>query len=361
MCKYVLVYSQGFQALWKAARADEPLPYVESHMKEYILPDSMIHELLTSSSIQYRVCPPIVQPASLDIPLCGTIREVKRIFIPNGNTLESQMVEVSSNELTEQTLYPDHVYVIESDTFFLLPKNISAISESRSTAGRNDIFVALIAQQVRGFNALPRGYIGNVSFIVSPRSYPIKVREGDSLAQLKFVHMHTTGEYRPRNEFIDNKIFHVNLKKDKNGVVAYESIYQTAIPLAFDAVNDHDSSAYWRPLIQEDALTLHPGPLYILRSIEKVSIPSDTAMSLISHNRSRGEFHSHYAGFFDPGFGADDPTPVVLEVRVSMELDIHHGDSISEGIHEALLYPSVHPYKGNYSNQDLRLGKQFIQ
>jgi dCTP deaminase len=334
-------------------------------VRRYILPDFIIAEMINAGHIQYHQCEPSIQPASLDIPLCGTIREIKRVFIP-GDSFESQITEMNNMVIDECILYPDHTYVIDTDMYLLLPQGVSGLSESRSTSGRNDLFVAMIAPRVKGFNHVPNGYMGSISYIVAPQSYPVKIKRGDSVAQMKFTcdsssRYFSDLKFDPKENTPPTETFHVNLKRDRNRVVAYESICQSAIPMSFDGKNDHDSSAFWRPLVEEDVLTLNPGPLYILRSIELVSIPSYYAMSLVSHDRKRGEFHSHYAGFFDPGFGEANPTPVVFEVRVSMELEIRHGDAISEGVYESLLSPAKKPYNGNYVNQDLRLAKQFIQ
>ena len=56
-----------------------------------------------------------------------------------------------------------------------------------------------------------------------------------------------------------------------------------------------------------------------LVSRERVRVPPDYAAEMAAYDPTSGELRTHYAGFFDPGFGdveGDTPgTPAVLEVR----------------------------------------------
>ena len=64
---------------------------------------------------------------------------------------------------------------------------------------------------------------------------------------------------------------------------------------------------------------LDPGEFYILASKEAVRVPPDHAAEMTPFDPLVGEFRVHYAGFFDPGFGAAEAggagSRAVLEVR----------------------------------------------
>ena len=57
----------------------------------------------------------------------------------------------------------------------------------------------------------------------------------------------------------------------------------------------------------------------LLADHEEVEIPADEAAEMTAIDPGVGEFRAHYAGFFDPGFGAADAggagSRAVLEVR----------------------------------------------
>ena len=54
-----------------------------------------------------------------------------------------------------------------------------------------------------------------------------------------------------------------------------------------------------------DRLVLSPKRFYLLMSHEAVSIPPNLAAEMTAYDPTSGELRTHYAGFFDPGFGYD--------------------------------------------------------
>ena len=88
-----------------------------------------------------------------------------------------------------------------------------------------------------------------------------------------------------------------------------------------DLVGHYDISEFWEPLFRnrDHGLILDPGEFYILRSKEAVHVPVNYAAEMVAYDTLVGEFRVHYAGFFDPGFGAPQAggagAKAVLEVR----------------------------------------------
>jgi len=65
---------------------------------------------------------------------------------------------------------------------------------------------------------------------------------------------------------------------------------------------------------------LEPEEFYLLLSAETVRVPPLFAAEMNAYEPTSGELRTHYAGFFDPGFGYDSKglllgSKAVLEVR----------------------------------------------
>ena len=62
---------------------------------------------------------------------------------------------------------------------------------------------------------------------------------------------------------------------------------------------------FWEPLQRHrnDSLLLEPEEFYILGSKERIRVPPDYAAEMVAYEAACGELRTHYAGFFDPGFG----------------------------------------------------------
>ena len=75
-------------------------------------------------------------------------------------------------------------------------------------------------------------------------------------------------------------------------------------------VDFYDPNDFWEPVHARrgpgdpSGLVLDPNDFYILASREAVVVPPDHAAEMLPYDTFVGEFRVHYAGFFDPGFGA---------------------------------------------------------
>src|SRR5690606_38500295 len=78
------------------------------------------------------------------------------------------------------------VYVVELQESLALPETISATSNPKSSTGRLDIFTRIMADRCQEFDHLPAGYRGPLYIEISPRTFPIVVRSGSRLAQIRF-------------------------------------------------------------------------------------------------------------------------------------------------------------------------------
>jgi hypothetical protein len=116
-------------------------------------------------------------------------------------------------------------------------------------------------------------------------------------------------------------------------------------------------------------LILEPGDFYLLVSRERVRIPDNLAAEMAAYDPTSGELRTHYAGFFDPGFGdvgagQRQGTPAVLEVRAhDVAFALEHGQRLCKLTFEKMQAPSDQPYGleigSRYQRQQLALGRQF--
>src|SRR5262249_52154288 len=134
-----------------------------------------------------------IQPASMDLRLGPKAYRVQASFLRgNSTTLMTKVQELLDNtidltEPTPQLLEKGVVYIIPLQETLRLPENIQGIANPKSTTGRLDIFVRLITECGDQFDRVPSGYSGKLFIEVSSRTFPVRVRQGMRLNQLRFV------------------------------------------------------------------------------------------------------------------------------------------------------------------------------
>ncbi len=127
---------------------------------------------------------------------------------------------------------------------------------------------------------------------------------------------------------------------------------------------------YWEPLYRHanNTLLLEPEEFYILASKERITVPPGYAAEMVAYEAACGELRTHYAGFFDPGFGVGSSprngTQVVLEVRPhDVPFLIHDGQTFFKVLYEKMLDTPDALYGAtigsNYHQQGLTLSKHF--
>ena len=196
------------------------------------------------------------------------------------------------------------------------------------------MFTRVIADGVAAFDQIPAGYHGALYAEICPQTFPIVVRKGSRLSQIRFrsgpaedsdsslIELHQREKLVSSEQAnIDDGIaLSVDLVGDKTGLVGYRAKRHTGI-VDVDAPGSCAVLDYWEPirLRQPKRLILDPDQFYILASKEAVHVPPTHAAEMVPFNPLVGEFRVHYAGFFDPGFGhaaaGGTGAKAVLEVR----------------------------------------------
>jgi dCTP deaminase len=116
-------------------------------------------------------------------------------------------------------------------------------------------------------------------------------------------------------------------------------------------------------------VVLEPEEFYLLMSAEGVRVPPEVAAEMTAYDPTSGELRTHYAGFFDPGFGHDphggrQGSRAALEVRAhDVPFLIEHGQPVCKLAFERMAEPPETLYGAgigsNYQGQEVTLGKQF--
>src|SRR5436190_7297577 len=264
-----------------------------------------------------------IQPASLDLRLGEIAYRVRASFLPGPRTtvaariddLKLHQISLSDGAVLETGC----VYIVPLIESLALPDEIAAAANPKSSTGRLDVFTRVIADETRGFDHVAAGYHGPLYAEISPRTFPVLVREGSRLSQIRFRHGNALldGEslraLHARERLVDDSDADVSegiaVSVDlsglgPDGLVGYRAKRHTGV-IDVERRAGYDVGDFWEPMRSrgERSLILDPGEFYILASKEAVQVPPDYAAEMVPFDPLMGEFRVHYAGFFDPGFG----------------------------------------------------------
>ena len=359
------------------------------------------------------------QPNSIDLRLGKVAYRVRCSFLPENETVEEKIQKLHQYTFSIEdgvVLEPNCVYIIPLLEELRLPvshysmqknlfngsrsedlrlyseANLSAKANPKSTTGRLDIFTRVITDYSHRFEEIEPGYRGKLYLEVVPKSFPIKVRTGHRLNQLRIRHGQTVlsdqdilrihgsdpllfdadGDSLPLSELkVNNGLFmSVNLRAEEDDILGYKAKKHRDL-IDLDKIDHYAISDFWEPILarDDDHLILEPEAFYIFASKERCRIPKHLAAEMIAYDTGSGELRTHYAGFFDSGFGGsvnDKGARAVLEVRShDVPFLIEHGQTFCSMKFEPnteipdFIYGTE--IKSNYQGQGLKLGKHFKQ
>ena len=354
-----------------------------------ILPSQAILRLAKAGGISAAVAfvEGQVQPASLDLRLGAVAWRVRASFLPGPRlTVEERLETLALHEIPLDrgaVLETGCVYIVPLMERLALPPGVSAAANPKSSTGRLDVFTRVIADRAAAFDAIAAGYAGPLYAEISPRTFPVLVRQGSRLSQVRF----RQGAPEPDPDALIRALNAreplvtsgepdiaggIALTVDLTPAAAGEPVGFRAIPhsglIDVDRIAALDVLDYWEPIWREGSLILDPDQFYILASKEAVRVPPDHAAEMTPFNPLVGEFRVHYAGFFDPGFGhrtgGGEGSRAVLEVRShEVPFILEHGQIIGRLVYERLSEPPLAVYGqgigSSYQRQGLKLSKHF--
>lgn len=323
-------------------------------VRDAILVDSELRRLIASGALSapgaLDIAPAQVQPASLDLRLGPTAHRVRASFLPGDVPIEVRLARLSTSTLDLAS--PDGavlerglVYLVKLEEVLDLPPHLGVRFNPRSSAGRCDIFTRVLCPGHPRFDEAPPGYKGPIWLEISPLSFPVRLRRGDRLCQLR-VHEGrpglTTDELREEYlkaplvfdgvrpllpeevRFDDDGGLELNLGLAGRDPAGWRASLHTEV-VEFSREGAHDPDQFWDPVHAPDGrCILAPESFYIFASRERLRVPPHLAAEMLPVDIGIGELRNNYAGFFDNGFGWQEDerglpagvgTPAVLEVR----------------------------------------------
>jgi len=379
-----------------------------------ILPDRMIAALTKAGGIlpAYDYALDQIQPASLDLRLGDTAYRVRASFLPGHTTVAERIEHLKLHEIAlgdGAVLETGAVYIVPLLESLALPKDIAASANPKSSTGRLDVFTRVITDRARGFDRIEAGYHGPLYAEISPKTFPVLVREGSRLSQLRLRRGHAElateelAALHARERLVDAEdadfeggisvsvdllglppprspsetgVNAPSLGERRGGsmasggnLIGYRAKRHTGV-IDVERRAGYEVADFWEPMQarRDGTLILDPDEFYILASKEAVQVPPDYAAEMVPFDPLVGEFRVHYAGFFDPGFGyagaGGQGSRAVLEVR-SREVPfiLEHGQIVGRLVYEKMLERPASLYGerigSNYQAQGLKLSKHF--
>ena len=354
-----------------------------------ILPDRMIGQLAAAGGIlpSTDFVPDQIQPASLDLRLGEVAYRVRASFLPGRTTVAERIDGLKLHEVSLSdgaVLETGCVYIVPLLESLALPDEISAAANPKSSTGRLDVFTRVIADELRGFDRIEAGYHGPLYAEISPRTFPVLVREGSRLSQIRFRRGHALLDapalraLHARERLVDGEDADVSegvavgvdlSGLGPGGLVGYRAKRHTGL-IDVERRAGYAVLDFWEPMQArpDKSLILDPNEFYILASKEAVQVPPEYAAEMVPFDPLVGEFRVHYAGFFDPGFGyagaGGKGSRAVLEVR-SREVPfiLEHGQIVGRLVYEKMIARPDKLYGqgigSNYQAQSLKLSKHF--
>ena len=361
-----------------------------------VLPSQWIEKAIADGVLSAPKGDPIpsrnVQPASLDLRLGRRAYRIQASFLPDHESVESKLKEYVLEEfdITDGAiLEPNCPYLIPLVERLELPPTMRARANPKSSTGRLDIFTRVITDRSYHFDDIRPGYRGRMYLEVVSRTFTVRVKAGLTLNQLRLV----VGDARvdddevPRQDvlFTDRGRIHESRVPVRDGGL-YLSLDLEGGPdlivglrarrnsrlLDLSLTDHYEPEDYWDPIRRERAaprVVLEPEEFYLLLSAEAVRVPSNFAAEMTAYAASSGELRTHYAGFFDPGFGrsADESlrgSRAALEVRVhDVPFVVEQQQQVCQLTFERMLDEPSFLYGqelgSNYQAQRLTLSKHF--
>ncbi len=339
---------------------------------EGVLPGQMLEGAIRAGYVdagRFKIPGGNVQPASLDLRLGERALRIRCSFLPGADSVERKLKDYVLDEIDLRgdgaMLEAKCPYLIELKERLDLPAGLRGKANPKSSTGRIDVFTRVITDGSDRFDEVAPGYSGPLYLEVVPLSFAVRVKEDLTLNQLRLsmgrpwlnddevrtAHLdvpmlYRAGEPVPVDQLVlsHGLFLGLDLSGDERGQVGY-SARDSAPLLDLTTGGEVDPRPFWDAVYREegDRLVLSPKRFYLLMSDESVCIPPNLAAEMTAYDPTSGELRTHYAGFFDPGFGFDPSggfrgSRAALEVRAhDVPFMVENGQSVCKLTFERML------------------------
>jgi dCTP deaminase len=358
------------------------------------LRDAIAHEWIVAGA--WRVPKESVQPASVDLRLGERAWALRCSFLPDSDSTVEQKVEDLAFEQIDlrdgATLERDRPYLVPLIEELRLPEGVRAKANPKSSTGRLDVFTRVLTDRNHRFDEIAAGYHGKLYLEVVPRTFAIRVQTGLALNQVRLADGDgrlNDGELLALHEQLpllfrddqalarsslslgDGLFLSLDASGGAENTVGYRA-KKNSLPIDLTKVGTLRWQDYWEPVHPEakQRIVLEPEVFYLLLSAEGVRIPPSYAAEMLAYDPTAGELRTHYAGFFDPGFGysrAGEPggSRAALEVRArDVSFMVEHGQPVCKLAFERMTEEPDVLYGAdvgsNYQGQQTMLSKHFL-
>jgi dCTP deaminase len=364
-----------------------------------VLPAQRLREAIANEWIvagDRRILPESIQPASIDLRLGERAWVLRCSFLPDSDSTVEQKVEDLAFEQIDlrdgATLERDRPYLVPLIEELRLPEGIRAKANPKSSTGRLDVFTRVLTDRSHRFDEIADGYRGRLYLEVVPRTFAIRVKTGLALNQVRLsdgdsrlgdrelIELHERipllfRDARPLAESSlslgDGLFLSLDASGGRDSTVGYRA-KKNSLPIDLTKVGALRWQDYWEAVHPEakQRIVLEPEVFYLLLSAEGVSIPPSYAAEMLAYDPTAGELRTHYAGFFDPGFGysrtgTSGGSRAALEVRArDVSFMVEHGQPVCKLAFERMAEEPDVLYGtdvgSNYQGQQTMLSKHFL-
>jgi dCTP deaminase len=345
----------------------------------------------------WRIPAESVQPASVDLRLGEHAWALRCSFLPDSDsTVEQKIEDIAFQRIDLRdgaTLERDRPYLVPLIEELRLPDDIRAKANPKSSTGRLDVFTRVLTDRSHRFDEIAAGYRGRLYLEVVPRTFAIRVRTGLALNQVRLMsgnarldddellslhdqspllYLDSQPLHASELSFSDGLFLSLDVSGSDDSIVGYRA-KKNSLPIDLSRVGALKWRDYWEAVHPEKGrrIVLEPEVFYLLLSAEGVSIPPSYAAEMLAYDPTAGELRTHYAGFFDPGFGhCADPSArgsrAALEVRArDVSFMVEHRQPVCKLAFERMAeQPDVlygEDIGSNYQGQVTMLSKHFVE
>ena len=163
------------------------------HTPKYgVLPHQTLKDMVSAGYLS-GVSEKNIRPGSIDLTLSKEAYVVSGIFQPRINeTIKELLPKIGavSHDLSKP-LEANKIYLIRLKEYFSLPESVYGYANPKSTSGRLDMHVRLLADRIPRYDSLYKGFVGELWISVTPKSFPILLSEDQSLNQINLFNADT--------------------------------------------------------------------------------------------------------------------------------------------------------------------------
>lgn len=342
------------------------------------IPDHILLAMIRSGEIS-GVKEHHVNPASLNLPLSEEMWRIERFVLPDSRERITDLIRGKFCGRPHNFSHPLEVgvlYLIRLKVSLSLTKNEYGFFNPRSTTGRTFLNVRVVADGVPRYDSLPKDFQGDVWLLVKNDIFSSLLLEDDELVQLRLFYSDTrldeialrklyqekpllsdtSGKQYSYDELAvrDNDGSLVMTLAIPVGPVGWKTRF-TKKPVKFSKQNK--AKDFFEVVSSGDGtLDLDNRTGLILPTKEVLWVPDDMAAEGVRVDDRAGNYMSHRAGYFDPGFRGT----ITLEITGADET-LRDGTSALKVKYERLSAAAAHPYTKGYSGQSMALlGKNFV-